>query len=822
MATKSRKSRFNIGFKILAWALCVASACGIIFAARTMGLTGVDNAVPNYADSYDNISNLQTYTNYLKLHYFEPTDYSIRLETEERTGILKNERNQEIASALEWGYYELLDSGTGMYNYDTEQVVYFDDFLEPVRQETSTSSEEAAAVNVDEETTASSTDAAEAEGDVTSFSMEEAEDVAAEHAETAPIFREISETGSGYYPPLTERQIERVTQIVQDYEELIGNAKQFVINERQAEREEASEYIARRTDMQYAIVDGGELVESNADGDAVGGIQAIDAKMISTFTKEGDAEYVYTGNGTVEVEESYFGQPIFYVAPTAEAYARHVAAYNEQYDAFKVFFVWLIVCIIAFIMGFVWLMYTAGRRPDSDEVRLLPIDKIVYLDIGFIIMLVCVGLLLLGAYLSSGSIFQFFGSASIDAIGVFGMCVCLGGAVSVVLLWCTCLQRRVRHGGAGEFTLAYLLFGSVKKLYDESGLKSKAVAAFVWYAIAGIVIAGILCVGVAFRDIIFLPIGIILIIIYIMLSLRFTLKKAAGVAEIARGVKEIKDGDLEYTIPARGNYDLDKISADINNIAEGLSNAVHREVKSERMKTELITNISHDLRTPLTSILTYIDLLKKEEGLSQSAKGYLDVLDMKSYRLKALTDDLFEAAKASSGDVTVDLSRIELVQFMEQALGEISDRMESSGLVFINTIPQEELYVHADGKLLFRVINNVMDNVMKYSLPDSRVYLDIRRDGEGHIDVVVKNISKEELNITEDELMERFVRGDSSRNTEGSGLGLAIARNFMQLMGGRFLIEIDGDLFKVKIELPEVEPQEKDEAGENEEPFCEE
>jgi signal transduction histidine kinase len=261
---------------------------------------------------------------------------------------------------------------------------------------------------------------------------------------------------------------------------------------------------------------------------------------------------------------------------------------------------------------------------------------------------------------------------------------------------------------------------------------------------------------------------------------------------------------MDYAIPVRDGSEISSIATGINNIAEGLSGAVRKEVKSERMKTELITNISHDLKTPLTSILTYVDLLKKEEGLSGAARKYVDVLDMKSNRLKALTDDLFEAAKASSGDIAINMTRIELVQFMEQAIGEMSDRISESGLAFITDIPEDKSFVYADGKLLFRVVSNVFDNVIKYALEGSRVYVSIETTDE-HICVVVKNISKNELNITEDELMERFVRGDSSRNTEGSGLGLAIAKDFMKLMNGRFVIEIDGDLFKVRICMKKAE-----------------
>ena len=174
---------------------------------------------------------------------------------------------------------------------------------------------------------------------------------------------------------------------------------------------------------------------------------------------------------------------------------------------------------------------------------------------------------------------------------------------------------------------------------------------------------------------------------------------------------------------------------------------------------------------------------------------------MNTKRLKFLTDDLFEAAKASSGDMTVDMARMELVQFMEQALGEMSDKIEGSGLEFVVEAPQKEMFVEADGKLLWRVIGNVLDNVIKYAAAGTRVYIDFVQTDETNC-VVVKNVSRDPLNMTEDELMERFKRGDESRHTEGSGLGLSIAKNFMQMMNGEFRIEIDGDLFKVRICFP--------------------
>lgn len=225
------------------------------------------------------------------------------------------------------------------------------------------------------------------------------------------------------------------------------------------------------------------------------------------------------------------------------------------------------------------------------------------------------------------------------------------------------------------------------------------------------------------------------------------------------------------------------------------------------MKTELISNVSHDLKTPLTSMVTYIDLLKKEGLGSEHATEYLAVLDQKTQRLCQLTDDLFEAAKAASGALPVHLEKVEMVSLINQGLGELDQRIKESGLEFILNKKKEKYYVWADGQLMWRVIENILSNVLKYAQPDTRVYIDLREQGNtalkepSMVIMEVKNVSRQALNMDPDELMERFKRGDESRSTEGSGLGLAIANDLVKLQKGLFEIKIDGDLFKSIIVL---------------------
>lgn len=270
---------------------------------------------------------------------------------------------------------------------------------------------------------------------------------------------------------------------------------------------------------------------------------------------------------------------------------------------------------------------------------------------------------------------------------------------------------------------------------------------------------------------------------------------------VRAGVHELKNGNLDYKIPLSGDGELEQMAADLNAIASAQKLAVERELKNERLKTDLITNVSHDLKTPLTSLISYIDLLRQEGLDSEYAPEYLDILEEKSARLQKLTDDLFEAAKASSGSIPVQTEPVNLVSLVSQAMAEVGDRLEKAGLKMKVHAGDGRQDVIADGRLLWRVLDNLLNNVAKYALPGSRVYIDIL-DRHDRIRLEMKNISRDPLNMEPDELLERFQRGDTSRNTEGSGLGLTIARDLTRLMGGRFWIRIDGDLFKAIVELP--------------------
>lgn len=293
-----------------------------------------------------------------------------------------------------------------------------------------------------------------------------------------------------------------------------------------------------------------------------------------------------------------------------------------------------------------------------------------------------------------------------------------------------------------------------------------------------------------------LAVGLVLTIIYIVMLI----KDLVYLDKIMVGAKAAAEGKLNYKIDEKGRGHLRELAHDINNIKDGLKKSVENEMKSENMKTELITNVSHDLKTPLTSIINYIDLLKRENIEPENARDYVNILDKKSQRLKVLIEDLFEASKAASGAMELNISRIDIGQLLKQALGENDERFSDNRLEVKLNIPDDKIFIDGDGKRLYRVFENLISNIVKYSLSNTRVYIDMFKENDEVI-IVMKNISAYELSFDTNEITNRFKRGDASRSTEGSGLGLAIAKSIVELHNGSFKIEADGDLFKSIIKL---------------------
>ncbi|HEY9059548.1 MAG TPA: HAMP domain-containing sensor histidine kinase [Pseudobacteroides sp.] len=513
----------------------------------------------------------------------------------------------------------------------------------------------------------------------------------------------------------------------------------------------------------------------------------------------------YYGSFSGSTLQALAGTTIYVGVPEAE-YAVGKKIYDSNRNKGFIYLYTIIAGLMVFLLGYILFLISAGRRKDSKEIHLTPIDKI-YLDVGAgifvfpVFVLIClVGFVPSKVTFTDTTAFMSLASP----LAVIG--VVLG------LIYSSIFIKHLKRGTVLRNTLVYAVLRTAKRLikgsadqYGKAALSGQTAiyitAFFIAYSFVTAVSLFLFYYSMR-RG--YGAVGLFAFLIYgaiNLLMLLYVIKRIAYFKVISEGVRKIKAGQLGWRIPEGPNLVMTELSEDINNIAQGLGASVQNELKAERMKAELITNVSHDLKTPLTSIITYVDLLKKEGLDSENAPKYLEILDVKSLRLKTLTEDLFEAAKASSGNISVNMEQLDLVSLIKQGFGELTDKVEASGLDFIASFPGEKMQVNADGKLLWRVVDNLLSNVFKYAMPSSRVYVNIFRENN-FAGIVIKNISAFPLNMPADELMERFKRGDESRNSEGSGLGLAIARSLMELMGGKLTVEIDGDLFKATVRLP--------------------
>ncbi|MHC1724233.1 MAG: histidine kinase dimerization/phospho-acceptor domain-containing protein [Aminipila sp.] len=452
-------------------------------------------------------------------------------------------------------------------------------------------------------------------------------------------------------------------------------------------------------------------------------------------------------------------------------------------------------CGAGCIVLFLYLAVTTGRKDEEGKRKLYTLDRIwTEAQIAGIIAAGASGAWVVMSALDNWEYSRTMSSMEISILSI----IC--AAIAVIGLWfiLSCIRLLKAHCFI-KSSLIYKLWdlviykwcgkvwNSIKDIYNGSSLMKKIVICT-------------LGVCVLSATVFLAP----LIFLVIVVFAPKWIKKFEGIKE---GIEEVKNGNLTYKIPVEGDGELDRLAKSINEISEASNVAVQNELKNQRMKTDLISNVSHDLKTPLTSMVTYIDLLKTEGLDSENAPEYLRILDEKTERLRHLTEDLFEAAKASSGAMPVHLEKVELLSLINQGLGEMDQRIQASGLDFIINADRDKYYVKADGQLLWRVVENLLGNVLKYALENSRVYIDVKEIGSqnGNVTSLVtlemKNISKNPLNINADELMERFKRGDESRTTEGSGLGLAIAKDLVKLQEGWFEVFIDGDLFKAQVML---------------------
>ncbi|MGN1147634.1 MAG: sensor histidine kinase, partial [Lachnospiraceae bacterium] len=510
--------------------------------------------------------------------------------------------------------------------------------------------------------------------------------------------------------------------------------------------------------------------------------------------------------------------------PANDQFAQAAAAYSFLHPYAYLVLGIAIVCVIVWVVMFLFLSVMTGYRRKKEETEAILIlnwfDSIpteIALALGGGVAVGVLFLLEELLYNQSGVWIDYICDNRMKAtlfLSILGMF----GSGLFCLFWYS-LLRRIKAHTLWKSSLLHIIWQSifgrifnaikkpVLKMYDNSSILFRCVLSL------GIVmfvdfLLGALCYKYWRYLLYHSPGRLLLLMLFILLVnlgiiylwfLSHMKRKA-----IVEGIARIRDGEVNYQVETKGMHGENlQLAEAVNSIGEGIKNAVETSMKDERLKADLITNVSHDIKTPLTSIINYVDLLKREKIETEPVKGYIEVLDAKSQRLKQLTDDLVEASKISSGNITLIMEKINLTELLSQSLGEFSEKFEEKNLQVVESLTGEAVYIEADSRRIWRVVENLFGNIYKYALPGTRVYLDmVLLEGEDKVALSIKNISAQPLNIEADELTERFIRGDVSRSTEGSGLGLSIARNLTELQNGKFDIYLDGDLFKVTLTFP--------------------
>ena len=454
---------------------------------------------------------------------------------------------------------------------------------------------------------------------------------------------------------------------------------------------------------------------------------------------------------------------------------------------------------VLWLIGMVWLTVTAGRKPKDEEIHLNGFDR-WYTEIaaGTVIGIWLAGTIISGTLIANSSL-----GYSHAVVTVIVTCLICGTyTMAWFLIGYLSLVRRIKAGTLWKNSMIRKVLKWIGKC---SGKLADFARAFSRNTAEKI---KVLLVGGAFLFLQFLIIGcvfsgagvfLLALMAVDVAAMIFAIRKADGLDLIMDGLKKISDGELQYKIKTDTLTGKQKVMAEyINNIGSGLDAAVENSLKKERMQTELITNVSHDLKTPLTSIINYVDLMKRENPTDPKIQEYLRILDEKSQRLKVLTEDVVEASKASTGNIKLEMNDIDFVEMVQQVIGEFEEKFQEKNLTMMVHFTDEPSIIYADGQRMWRVLENVFGNVVKYAMEGTRVYAEISNRNK-KVTFALKNISAQPLNISADELTERFIRGDVARNTEGSGLGLSIAKSLTELQGGEFKLYLDGDLFKVMI-----------------------
>ncbi len=534
----------------------------------------------------------------------------------------------------------------------------------------------------------------------------------------------------------------------------------------------------------------GELLESNYKGEkyvAFSTVEHYARAELPTKDEYGNTHYewLHVADINVYIPENMKHNDIFSLAS------------KIVHIGFELQYFMIVIAVLTFGISVALISYLfCASGHTSDGMKLNYLDRLP-LDI-FIFFLVILGLC--NAFVFSKLTSDFIPTVSILAVlGSFDYCILLGFFLSVA--------TRIKMGTLFKNTLIFRILKCIKHTFkaplkylkytlSNLSLVKKTILLillisvfeflFIFYSFA--MIRSYMWEGVI------IPVALLSIGGFIlMLYLAKTLQK------IKSGGEEITGGNLNHKIDTSYMFgEFKEFSENINNINSALQNALEERMKSEHFRVELITNVSHDIKTPLTSIINYVDLIKKEDIDNPAVKEYVDVLDRHSARLKKLVEDLVEASKASSGNLSVELCPCNVAVLLNQAIGEFEERLRNYDLTPIIKLQRDNIIISADGRHLWRVFDNLLSNICKYAMAGTRVYITVT-DNTQRTEITFKNISKYELNADTQELMERFVRGDKSRHTEGHGLGLSIAESLLRLQGGRLEISADGDLFKASI-----------------------
>lgn len=465
--------------------------------------------------------------------------------------------------------------------------------------------------------------------------------------------------------------------------------------------------------------------------------------------------------------------------------------YEQLHPWIKICIFCGLVSLMGWIISLVYLTLATGRRTEEEKIHLNPIDKIKteILVAAFIFMMVELVILIT--------------KVNSEEWAVYGIIVA-SGTVSLVidglfLIFYLSMVRRMKAEMLWETSVACWLERGIRKVFARQKTTVRVLLLFAGH----MAVCFVLAVGAFYYQ---SMTALVVLLLFSAGECYMILRKAVEQYQIRLGVEKIRDGALSGKIDIEQLHGEEKSLAEaINNIGEGLLHAVDDSTKNERMKADLITNVSHDIKTPLTSIINYVNLMKLEKIDNERVQGYIQILDEKSQRLRQLTADLVEASKISSGNVKLDMQVIDLVELVYQTSGEFNEKFEQKELTIVTKLPKTAVLIRADGRQLYRVIENLYNNVAKYALEKTRVYVDIAYVEEKVV-FSIKNVSEHSLareNSNAGDLTERFIRGDSSRTTEGSGLGLSIAKSLTVLMGGVFDIKVDGDLFKASITFPQ-------------------